>query len=96
MLAVALAGVGMWAVPNPIFLPIILATLMVIGALALNVALIFGLGWLVDGLFALGERVVGWAWRVSRRPDKRTGRDRPADPAGAAPCVSGDSSGSGP
>ncbi len=96
MMAVALAGVGMWAIRDPIFSPIVLSLLMVIGALTLNVILVFGLGWLIGGLFALGERVVGWAWRVSRRPDKRAGGHRPADPARAGPCVSGGSSGSGP
>lgn len=69
LLLVLVVGIWLALLFDPVVGPIVSAALLGIGlVLALLVALM-SLGWVGFGLFALGDRVIGWFQRSTRWPE---------------------------
>jgi hypothetical protein len=69
LLAAVVAGVWLGLLVDPGFGPIVRGVLLAAG-LTLGILLTaLGLSWLGFGLFAAGDRVVGWVKRASRWPE---------------------------
>ena len=68
-MAALVAGVWLGLLADPVVGPWLVLALAMFGSAVALVLAAVGLGWLGFGLFAMGDRVVGWLKRVSSWPE---------------------------
>lgn len=69
MLLVLVVGIWLALLFDPVVGPLVIAAMLGIGLVLGLMLALMSLGWLGFGLFAIGDRVIGWFQRSTRWPE---------------------------